>query len=299
MENMNSKIRNRLAIASGATATVFLVELAGGYLTNSLALLSDAAHVFMDFLAISLSLAAIYVSQLPPTEERTYGLHRVEVFAAFVNGVSILAIALFIFYKAYGRFLNPEEVETTGMLIVAVFGFFVNIAVVLYLMGFAKTDLNVKSAFFHVIGDALASVGVVVGAVIIRLTGVWAVDPFISFLIAAIIVVGSVRIIGESSHILLEGVPRALDFRRVLGDIKSLEGVRGVHNLHIWSICHNVHALSAHVEIDRAHIERQTEVLKKISKALAESHRIFYTTIQVECPECKEGEVLRIIEHRG
>src|SRR3990172_7052957 len=158
------ELKRRLRVAIGFTAVVFFAELGGGYLTNSLALLSDSAHVFMDALALFLTLSALYICELPSTENRTYGLHRVEVFAAFLNGLTVFAVAVFILYRAYLRFLDPPEVESTGMLIVAVFGLLVNLAVMWRLHGFAKSDLNVRSAFLHVVGDAAASVGVIAGA---------------------------------------------------------------------------------------------------------------------------------------
>ena len=295
------ELKRRLRLAIGFTAVVFFAELGGGYLTNSLALLSDSAHVFMDALALFLTLSALYICELPSTENRTYGLHRVEVFAAFLNGLTVFAVAIFIFYKAYLRFLDPPEVESTGMLVVAVFGLLVNLAVAWRLHGFAKSDLNVRSAFLHVVGDAAASVGVIAGAIIIRLTGAYIVDPIVSAGIGCVILWGSLRIIFEASHILLEGVPRSVDLSEVVKDIMSFEGVSGLHSLHIWSICHNVNALSAHVDVSARYAAPRNELLKKINERLAERYSIFYTTLQVECPGCEGrngGEVLRTMAHR-
>ncbi|MEK7680399.1 MAG: cation diffusion facilitator family transporter, partial [Deltaproteobacteria bacterium] len=154
-------IVKRLILAIALSALVFFAELIGGFLTNSLALMSDAVHVFMDVFTLSLSLFAIYISRMPPTETRTYGLHRVEVFVSFINGITLLLVAVFILYKAYGRLLTPEKVESSGMLLVAIIGLAVNLFVAVRLRGFAGHDLNIKSAFFHVVGDALASVGVI------------------------------------------------------------------------------------------------------------------------------------------
>ncbi|HZX35958.1 MAG TPA: cation diffusion facilitator family transporter [Thermodesulfobacteriota bacterium] len=295
------ELKRRLRVAIGFTAVVFFAELGGGYLTNSLALLSDSAHVFMDALALFLTLSALYICELPSTENRTYGLHRVEVFAAFLNGLTVFAVAVFILYRAYLRFLDPPAVESTGMLIVAVFGLLVNLAVARGLHGFAKSDLNVRSAFLHVVGDAAASVGVIAGAIIIHFTGAYIADPIVSAGIGCVILWGSLRIILEASHILLEGVPRSVDLNDVVKDIMSFEGVSGLHSLHIWSICHNVNALSAHVDVSARYAAPSGELLKKINERLAERYSIFYTTLQVECPGCEgrsEGEVLRTMAHR-
>lgn len=296
--DMDTAVKGRLTLAIVFTGIIFFAELIGGYLFNSLALLSDAAHVFMDVFALSMSLFAIYISGLPPTEKRTFGLHRAEVLVSLLNGLTLLLVALFIFYKAYTRFLDPLEVKSVGMLIVAFVGLVVNAVAALWLMGFAKHDLNVKSAFYHVIGDAIASVGVIVAGVIIYFTGWHRVDPIISVFIGMIIIVGSVRLIEESTHILLEGVPRDIDLNDVVECMTSLDGVSGVHSLHVWSICHNIYALGAHVDIEPAHRAKQGEILNTINERLAQKHHIFYTTIQVECSGCETNDVLRNIAHR-
>jgi len=294
----DGQVKKRLGLAVKLTAIIFVAELVGGYLTNSLALISDAMHVLMDMVALSLSFFAIYISAQPPTETRTYGMHRAEVFVSFLNGASLVIVALFIMYKAYFRFLNPAEVEGIGMLVIAVIGLIVNVVVAFWLHDFAKDDLNVKSAFLHVIGDLAASVGVIVAAIVIAFTGWNAIDPLISVLIGVVILFGSGRIVLEASHILLEGVPRGIEFGDVVGDITSVEGVTGVHSINIWSICHNINALSAHVDVDEEHLPRHFEILHEINLRLAEKHHISYTTVQIECTKCEDcGGVLRTIEH--
>ncbi|MEK7772925.1 MAG: cation diffusion facilitator family transporter, partial [Deltaproteobacteria bacterium] len=282
-------LKGRLKLSAALTAVIFIAELAGGYLTNSLALMSDAAHVFMDVLALTLSWFALHISELPPTETRTYGLHRVEVFVAFINSSVLILLTGFIFYEAYHRFLNPPPVETAGMMAVAVVGLAVNLVVALWLMRYAHSDLNVKSAFLHVVGDAVASAGVIAGGAVIYFTGWYAADPLISFAIGAIIAAGSFRILKESSHILLEGVPRDIDLNAVVEDIKAVGGVTGVHSLHVWSICHSVHALSAHVDIEPLQRQRMGEIFSGINERLAQNHHIFYTTLQAECSGCDQN----------
>jgi len=296
--DIDAHLKGRLRLSIGLTAIIFIAELIGGWLTNSLALMTDAAHVFMDVFALALSWFAIYISELPPTEKRTYGFHRVEVFVSFINSAILVAVTAFIFYESYKRLLAPEPVESAGMLVVAVIGLVVNLAVAVWLHRFAHADLNVKSAFLHVIGDAAASVGVIVGAVVIAYTGWYPIDPLLSILIGAIIVAGAWRIIKESSHILLEGVPREIDLNRVVDDMLAMGGVTSVHSLHIWSICHNVYALSAHLDIEPLQRHRMGEIFKEINEKLAETYHIFYTTLQAECSGCNPDDIFRRIAHK-
>ncbi|MBW7957540.1 MAG: cation transporter [Deltaproteobacteria bacterium] len=295
----DSGLKKRLIVSITLTSVIFLAELIGGFLTNSLALMTDAAHVFMDVFALSLSLFAIYIAELPPTEKRTYGFHRVEVFVSFINSFVLVLITGFIFYKGFIRFFNPEPVESAGVLIVGSIGLVVNLVVAKWLHGHAKADLNVRSAFIHVVGDAAASVGVIVSAAVIYYTGWYPIDPLISMAICALIINGAVKIIRESSHILLEGVPRDIDFNRVRDDILSPEGVSGVHSLHIWSICHNVYALSAHIDVVPTQRWRMGEIFSEINERLAHDHHIFYTTLQAECSGCEPNDIFRKIAHRG
>lgn len=296
--DVDAGIKKRLKLSVGLTGVIFLAELIGGYLTNSLALMTDAVHVFMDVLALSLSLFAIYISELPPTEKRTFGLHRVEVFVSFVNSFVLILITLFILFKAYFRLLDPEPVESVGMLAVAAVGLAVNLYVALWLHRYAHSDLNVKSAFIHVVGDAAASVGVIIGALAIYYTGWYPADPLISAVISVIIAFGAIKILKESSHILLEGVPREVDLSCVLGDILASNGIKSVHSLHIWSICHNVYALSAHVDIEPTQRWRMGEIFSEINEKLAHEHHIYYTTLQAECSGCNSNDVLRKMAHR-
>jgi cobalt-zinc-cadmium efflux system protein len=298
--DVDSGLKKRLAVAICFTGIIFIVELIGGYWTNSLALISDAAHVLMDVVALSLSLFAIHISALPPTEKRTYGLHRAEVLVAFINGMTIVLVALYIFYKAYFRFINPEPVESVGMLVVAFVGLVVNALVAMWLMRYAASDLNVRSAYLHVVGDALASVGVIIGAAVIYNTGWYQADAVISVVIGLILFYGAGRIVLESTHILLEGVPKEIDFSDVVEDIGSIEGVRGVHSLHIWSICHNIYALSAHIDVLPGIESRKSTqrcLIGYINDILSKKHQIYYTTLQLQCNLCERNSTLRSMRH--
>lgn len=291
-------VKGRLKISIALTAIIFVAELVGGYLTGSLALMSDAAHVFMDVFALSLTLFALYIANMPPTETRTFGLHRVEVFVSWINSFILIIITAVIFYESYKRFVAPAPVESLGMMIVAIVGLIVNLVVAFWLAGYARHDLNVKSAYVHVIGDAAASIGVIIGAVIIRFTGWTVVDSVISIAIGIMILYGSWGVMAEASHILLEGVPKEIDLNKVVDDLKSNKGVVGVHSLHIWSICHNVFALSAHLDIEPTERRRTSEIYANINETLAARHHIYYTTLQAECSGCENTGVLRKFTHR-
>lgn len=296
--DLDEKVKKRLLVSIFLTGVIFVAELAGGIYTNSLALMSDAAHVFMDVFALSLSFFAIYIAEMPPTEKRTYGLHRVEVFVSFINSFVLLLITAYIFYKGVFRLLSPEPVESVGVLVVAAIGLAVNLIVAMWLHHYAVSDLNVKSAFMHVVGDAAASVGVIIGALIIYYTGWYQADPLISMLICVIIVNGAVKIIRESSHILLEGVPREIDLGRIKAVILAPEGVSSVHSLHVWSICHNVFALSAHVDIVPTQRFRMGEIFSEINEVLAHDYHIHYTTLQAECSGCNPSDTFGRIAHK-
>ncbi len=293
------RVKRRLAVSTALTGLIFFVELLGGYLTNSLALMTDAAHVFMDVFALGLTLSAIYISELPPTEKRTYGFHRVEVFVSFINSLSLLLITIFVFYSAYTRILHPREVESTGMFVVALAGLVVNILVAMWLAPLSSGDLNIKSAFLHVAGDAAASVGVIIAAVVIYYTGWTTIDPLISISICVILLFSVWRILRDSSNILLEGVPSGVDITKVLKDMTATRGVASVHDLHIWSICHNVYAMSAHIDITEGERWRMGAIYKELNENLARDHHIFYTTLQAECIGCESPGLFGSVSHRG
>jgi len=282
-DHTRDRLQGKFKIAVGFTAAILIAEFVGGIFTNSLALLSDATHVFGDVFALALSWTAIYLSTLPPTSKRTYGYHRAEVFAAFINGVSLIAIAGFIFYEAVHRLMEPEPVKSLQMLIVAVIGMLVNLGVALIFMKESHDNLNVKSAFLHVLSDATASAGVMIGGVIMSFTGWYVVDPILSFAIALAIVVGAVRVTYAALHILLEGTPKNIDINDVAARIEELNFVKDVHDLHVWSICSDYAALSAHVYVDVQSIRAVQNALGSINDMLRDKFGIIHTTIQLEC----------------
>ena len=260
------------------------MELAGGIISNSLALLSDSGHVFLDIFALGLSYYAVRLALQPATGEATFGLHRAEVLASLANGLTLIAVALMIFYFGYGRLLNPPQVKGSLMLAIAVVGLFANLYVAYRIRG--HESLNVRSAYWHVVGDAFSSVAVVAGGVAIQVAQVYWIDPALSFLIAAIIALGSFRIVLESVDILLEKVPKHMAPDKLTMEIAAVDGVRQVHDLHVWSICSNMHAISVHIVVDDATMPQSASLLQRITDHLRNGHGIEHTTIQIECEDC-------------
>ncbi len=296
--HLDKSIAGRFKYAIILTLITFVAEVAGGVWTNSLALLSDAAHVFLDLFALFLSLAAIKLAAYPASDTRTFGWHRMEVFASFINGSSVFLIAIGIFYEAWGRLFQPEEVKSIPMFVIAAVGLVMNLVAAGALHQHSHDDLNVRSAFLHVIGDAAASVGVIVGGIVIYFTGWYVLDAVISVGIGGVIFWGSWRVIRESVHILLEGVPRGMSIAEVTETIRSAEGVNDVHHLNIWTICSHILALSAHIDVAPEHKTTQAEVLRRIEDILLGKYHISHTTLQVECTMCIESPVIKELHHR-
>lgn len=295
---LDHNISRGFLLAIALTSVTLVAEVIGGFWTNSLALLSDAAHVFMDLFALALSLAAIRLAARPVSDRRTYGWHRAEILASLINGLSLLIIAVGILHEAWGRFQHPEPVKSREMFVIAVIGLVMNLIAARFLHGHAHHDLNVRSAFLHVIGDALASVGVIVGGLIMLQTGWYVVDALISAGIALIIGGGALRILREAGHILLEGVPAHIDLNQVVTRIKDQEGVNDVHQLHVWSICSHITALSAHIDLHPDYLPRQGEVIGRIEAMLDHDFHITRTTLQGQCHSCANGDTLQPLRHR-
>ncbi len=279
-------IERRLTWALGITLAIFVMELVGGFLANSLALKSDAGHLFGDVLALSLSLFAAIVSRRPPTPRRTYGYHRIEVLAAIFNGLTLFLLAGYIFYKAYWRLIEPEPVKSTLMLVVALLGLAGNLIVMARLRDAAGDNLNVKAAFLHVLGDMLGSVGVVAGGLIMLFTGNYLADPIISFFVGLIMLVGAVTVLREGASILLESVPRSIDYDKLKGDMERIEGVISVHDLHIWTISSGRLALSAHIKASNQSTHESQRILQQAYQVLAGNYDIHHSTLQLECDCC-------------
>jgi cobalt-zinc-cadmium efflux system protein len=295
---IDQRITRGFVIAIGLTAVTLVAELVGGFWTNSLALLSDAAHVFMDLFALVLSLAAIYLARFPASDTRTYGWHRAEIFASLINGTTLLLIAFGIFGEAWDRMLHPEAVKSREMFIIAFIGLAMNLIAASRLHGHSHDDLNVRSAFLHVLGDAIASVGVIIGGIIMLYTGWYVLDALISMAIVLIICWGAIRILREAGHILLEGVPRQIDINEVVDKMRQVAGVNDVHHLHVWSICSHITALSAHIDLEPDYRLRQGEIIGTLEHMLEQDYHITHTTLQGECSNCLTEPVIQQLKHR-
>ncbi|KKK37144.1 zinc transporter ZitB [Mesobacillus campisalis] len=260
------------------------VELVGGLLTNSLALLSDAGHMLSDAAALGLSLFAIKLGEKAATSSKTFGYKRFEILAAMINGATLIIISLYIFYEAYHRILQPPEVQSLGMLLIAFIGLLVNILAAWILMkGDKDENLNVRSAFLHVIGDMLGSVGAIIAALCIYFLGWGMADPIASIVVAVLILISGWRVTKESVHVLMEGTPAHLQVDEVKAVLQSIAEVRSVHDLHLWSITSGVPMLSCHLAISDG--SSHDDVLHHAQKVLHDKFGIDHSTIQVESAE--------------
>ncbi|NBI28839.1 cation diffusion facilitator family transporter [Chengkuizengella marina] len=264
--------------------TIFftIVEIVGGIWSNSLALLSDSAHMVSDVFALSLSMTAIYLATRPPNARYTFGFLRFEIIASFLNGLALAVIAIGIFIEGIRRFINPEPINFKLMLIIAIIGFIVN-AILTYILSRSieeEENLNVQSALWHFIGDLLSSLGVIISAVLIYFTGLVFFDPLISLVIGGIIFTGGAKIIRESYFILMESVPHKFNLDEIREDISQVEGVEDVHEMHLWSISTEHYSLTAHVFVDEQ--IQPFCVILAINETLKEKYGITHTTIQVE-----------------
>jgi cobalt-zinc-cadmium efflux system protein len=256
------------------------LEIVGGLLTGSLALLADAAHMVSDNLAIAVALLALWLAGRPSTPERSFGYQRAEILAAFVNGVILLALAVWIFIEAWGRLSDPPEVLAGWVAVVAVVGLAVNLVSAAILQRGGHDTLNMRAALRHVLADALGSAGVLVAAVVILLTGWRYADPLAGMAIAALILASSWSILRDSVHILLEGAPRGMDTRTLGRRLTEVPGVVEVHDLHVWTITSGFPALSAHVLVERhddCHARR-----RELEEILLREYGIEHTTLQVD-----------------
>ena len=288
--HVHAPVAGKLSLGILLSAVILVAEVVGGIASHSLALLADAGHVAADVIALTLSWYGIRQAQRPPTGRMTFGFHRIGVLVAIVNAVSILAIAIFILYEAVRRFQSPAAVNTGLMTIVAVVGLAVNVFVALRLRTESHGNLNVRSAFWHAAGDALASVGVIAGGIIIALTGLNISDPIVSVIIAVIIVAAAWDIFRDGLHVLLEAAPGHLSTGAVSHSIARLPGVEEVHDIHVWSITPAIHAMSAHVLVKGPDVKRLDTVRQTIEDMLKKNYDITHTTLQMECQGCGAGE---------
>lgn len=280
-----------LGRAIALTAAVLVIEVIGGIVSGSLALISDAGHMLTDVLALTLSLMAARFAALPPNPAKTWGYHRLEILTALFNGALLLCLSSWLLYRAFRRLLVPVPVEGPLMTGVALAGLLTNVVSVAVLSR-GGHSLNLKAARMHVIGDALSSLGVVVAGVVIAVTGWHRMDPAVAAIIAVVIIVGAVRLGREAVDVLLESTPAGIDLDAVGGAIGAIPGVVEVHDLHVWSLTTGNHALSGHVRVADPERVDPDQILNRIKRSLRDRFGIVHTTIQIESPTYQElGDV--------
>lgn len=276
-----------LRVSLGITLGYIVVLVIAGVRAHSLALLSEAGHNVSDFLALLLSLIAVYLQTRPPSATKTYGYHRAGVLAAFVNALTLVGVAFLIFYEAARRLYQPLAVHPRVMILVAAAGVAMNGAIALLLWRGSRGDLNLRSVFLHMFGDTVSTAAVIVGGWAILWTGQNWIDPALSFGIGALILWSSFGIVRETLNILLEGTPSGMELANISTALGGIPGVNGVHDLHVWSIGSSTHALSCHIRIDDIPPSASERILREVQGLLAGRFQIHHTTIQFEHAHCE------------
>lgn len=283
--------RRALTITFGLTFTYFIVEVVGGLLTNSLALLADAAHMLTDVFGLGLALFAIWITQRPASAAKTYGYYRVEILAALANALVLFGVSFYILYEAYRRFQEPPEVNSLPMMVVAVVGLAINLVGIYNLRRGSKESLNVQGAFLEVISDTLGSLGVIVAGLIMYFTGWYYADPIFSVLIGLFILPRTWGLMMQSVNVLLEGTPAHINLKAVEEAMRSVPNIAAVHDLHVWTITSGMDSLSAHVVLaDGVSLQDGQKILETLNARLKEKSGIEHTTIQIEAAERVKDE---------
>ena len=286
----HAAVSRKLTIATIATLLFVVVQLVVGYAANSLAVISDAVHNFTDGIALVLALIAVRLERRPATDEKSYGYHRASILAAFVNAALLVAFTFYIFVEAVERFRAPAPVNDIAMILVAAAGIALNVAITVSLRKEGKDDVNIRGAVAHMFGDTLSSAGIIVAAILIRYTGVQQIDGAVSVLIGVLILWSSWDILRESVNLLLEGTPRGIDPDAVARSISLIEGVYGVHHLHIWALGSARPALSCHLMVGDVPVRNTGGLLNRVNEMLTREYRLAHTTIQFEFANCAEDD---------
>jgi cobalt-zinc-cadmium efflux system protein len=274
------KNKKNLAIVLGLTLTYLIAEVIGGLWFNSLALLADAGHMLTDVMGLALALLAIWFAEKPATPERTYGYYRFEILAALTNAVVLIGISLYILYEAYERFINPPEVESVGMLVVAGIGLVINLFGMWLLYGSSKESLNMKGAYFEVLSDMLTSIGVIIAGIIMLTTGWYYADPLLSAGIGLFILPRTWKLMMDAVGVLLEGTPSDVNIAALRESLEKLKGVAEIHDLHVWSITSGINAMSVHAVL--AETAEHDDVLARVHEHCTKKFEISHVTVQTE-----------------
>jgi cobalt-zinc-cadmium efflux system protein len=280
------KVTRPLIIAFTITICFAVFELVGGWLSGSLGLMSDSGHMFTDALALALSLGAAIISTRESTDRQTFGFLRVEIVVALVNGIALMAISAFILYESYQRYLTPHPIDGPLMLGVAVIGLGANIVGALVLRGHSHSNLNVRSAFIHVLGDLLSSIGVIVAAVLIMLFNVQMADPIISAVIGLVIIYSAIGVVRQSLNVLLEFAPPHVKTEDVRAALLQVEGVIEVHDLHMWTLASGIYSMSGHIVVNDRPISACSCIVEECAEVLREKFQFSHTTLQLESTAC-------------
>lgn len=281
----------RLSWSLLLTLAFVIVEAAAGYFSNSLALLTDAAHNLTDVIALGLSWFAIRITTQPANAQKTYGYHRAGILVALLNSTTLILISLGIFYEAYRRFISPPEVQSGVLIIVGLIAVLVNLVTALLVHRGSESDLNLRSAFVHLMGDVISTVGAVIAGVLIYFTGANWLDPFVSVLIGFLILYNAWGILRDAVDILLEATPRDVDMRKMVSEINEVEGVLGVHDLHVWSITQSLRTMSAHILTDDISVSAGAEIQNRINELVYHRYNIAHATLQLECVNCNSDSL--------
>src|SRR5512133_3378712 len=277
---------SRLSLSLFLTLAFVVIEAGAGYFANSLALLTDAAHNLTDVIALALSWFAIRLTAQPANAQKTYGYHRAGILVALLNSTTLVLISLGIFYEAYRRFSSPPEVQSGILIGVGLIAVVINLVTALLVQRGSKTDLNLRSAFVHLMGDVLSTIGAVIAGVIIYFTNANWLDPLVSVLIGFLILYNAWGILRDAVDILLEATPRDVNIRNMVNDITQLDGVLGVHDLHVWSLTQNLRTMSAHILTEDVSVSAGAEIQNRINELVYHRYNIAHATLQLECVDC-------------
>lgn len=288
----------RLALSLSLTAAFVIVEIIAGIFGNSLALLTDAAHNFTDVVALGLSWYALRIAAKPANAGKTFGYHRVGILVALVNSTTLILIAFGIFYEAWKRLLAPPVIDSGILIGVGAVAFLVNAGTAWLVHKGSEHDLNLRSTFLHLMGDVLSTLGAVAAGIIIAFTAWNWLDPFVSILIGGFILYNAWKVLRQTIHILLESTPEHIDMSTMVSEIRKVDGVRDVHDLHVWSISESLRMLSAHVVIDNVSIGEGVSIQQNINELLTHGYNIQHATLQLECEGCQSNRLYCLInEH--
>ena len=280
------KTTARLALSLFLTLAFVIIEAGAGIFANSLALLTDAAHNLTDVIALGLSWFAVHITSQPANAQKTYGYHRAGILVALLNSTTLVIISLGIFYAAYQRFKTPPEVQSSVLIGVGLIAVVINLVTAMLVHRGSKQDLNLRSTFVHLMGDVISTVGAVIAGVIIYFTNANWLDPFVSVLIGLLILYNAWGILRDTVDILLEATPRDVDIKRMVNEILQVEGVLGIHDIHVWSLTQSLRTMSAHILTDDLHISAGADVQRQINEIVYHRYNIAHATLQLECVDC-------------